>query len=123
MEIRKINKYKNIDDYIGSFPHNIKVKLQKLREIIKQAAPEAEEVISYNMPAFKQKGILAYFAAYAGHIGFYPTSSGIAAFKDELKKYETSKGTIRFPHDKDIPGKLVTKIVKFKVKEILAKKR
>jgi len=88
---------------------------------IKKSAPQAEETISYQMPAFKLNGNLVYFAAFKDHIGFFPTSSGVAAFKKELSKYATSKGTIRFPLGKPIPFDLVRKIVKFRVKENLDK--
>ncbi len=110
-------QYKNIDEYISGFPKNVQAILEKLRRVIKEAAPEAKEAISYGMPAYKLNGNLVYFAAYKTHIGFYPTSSGISAFKKELSPYDTSKGTIRFPIDKPIPFKLVEKIVKFRVNE------
>jgi uncharacterized protein YdhG (YjbR/CyaY superfamily) len=89
--------------------------------VIKAAAPEAEEKISYQMPAFAQNGILVYFAAHKNHIGFYPTSSGIEKFKDELSAYENSKGAIRFPIDEPIPYELVKKIVAFRLQENLNK--
>jgi len=116
-------QYKNIDEYISTFPKDIQDILEKLREFIREAAPEAQEAISYSMPAFKQNGILVYFAAFKDHIGFFPTASGVAAFKTELTAYDTSKGTIRFPLDKPIPFKLVAKIVKFRVQENLGKKK
>ena len=112
---------KSIDEYIAGFPEGIRAILQKLRKVIKEAAPEARETISYGMPAFKQNGILVYFAAQKNHIGFYPTASGVSAFKKELSEYDTSKGTVRFPLDKPIPYKLIEKIVKFRVKENLSK--
>jgi len=87
-----------------------------LRKTIKTAAPAAEEVISYNMPAIKQNGILVYYAAYKAHIGFYPTPSAIEAFKKELSKYESSKGAVRFPLDQPLPLSLITRIVKFRIK-------
>jgi uncharacterized protein YdhG (YjbR/CyaY superfamily) len=111
----------NIDRYIAGFPTETRELLERLRICIQKAAPDAEEVISYGMPAFRLKGILVYFAAYSKHIGFYPTSSGIATFKKELSIYKGSKGTVQFPLDKPLPLKLITKIVKFRVKEIRAK--
>src|SRR5882672_7609074 len=96
-------KFETVDEYISTFPASTKKILKDLRKTIKQAAPDAEELISYNMPAFKQEGVLVYYAGYKGHIGFYPVSSGIAAFKKELSGYELSKGTVRFPLDKPIP--------------------
>jgi uncharacterized protein YdhG (YjbR/CyaY superfamily) len=115
MEPKKV--FKTIDEYVATFPPNVQSLLQQLRQEIKEAAPEAEEVISYQMPAFKLDGILVWFAAFKNHIGFYPKTSAIEAFKDELAGYELSKGTIRFPLDRPIPFELVKKIVKFRVKE------
>ena len=114
-------QYKNIDEYIAGFPKEIQDILQNLRKVIQESAPEAQEVISYSMPAFKQNGILVYFAAFKDHIGFFPTSSGVSAFKKDLEPYATSKGTIRFPLDKPIPFALVEKIVKYRVQENLKK--
>ena len=114
-------KFKTVDEYLSVFPQKTKAKLQAFRKTIKKAAPGAEELISYNMPAFKLQGALVYYAAYKGHIGFYPTSSGIKAFKKDLSAYEGSKGTVRFPIDKPIPLNLVSKIVKYRVKENLKK--
>ena len=116
-------QFKTIDEYIAAFPENIQDILQKLRQVIKQAAPDTQEVISYGMPAFKLNGILVYFAAFKNHIGFFPTASGVTAFREDLSAYETSKGTIRFPLDKPIPFTLVEKIVKFRVQENLNKKK
>ena len=106
----------NIDSYIAGFPGHTGKLLAQLREIIRQAAPDAVEVMSYQMPAFKQKGILVYFAAYKHHIGFYPTASGIEAFKSELSSYKWSKGTIQFPLHPELPVELITEIVKFRLR-------
>ena len=114
---------KTVDEYLEPFPAGIRSTLEKLRQTIKAAAPKAEEVISYMMPAYKQNGALVYFGGYKTHIGFYPTSVGIEAFKKELSAYEGSKGTIRFPLDKPLPVGLISKIVKFRVKENEAKKK
>lgn len=114
--------FKTTDEYIATFPASTQDILQKLREVIKEAAPQAEEVISYQMPAFKQNGILVWFAAFKNHIGFFPTASGIEAFKEKLTKYQTSKGTIRFPIDEPIPFELVKEIVRFRIKQNLNKK-
>jgi uncharacterized protein YdhG (YjbR/CyaY superfamily) len=108
---------KTIDDYILQFPPEIQEILKNIRKVIKEAAPGAEEVISYQMPAFKLQGILVYFAAFKKHIGFYPTSSGIDAFKDELSKFKGGKGSVQFPLDKPIPYELISRIVKFRVNE------
>lgn len=110
-------KHENIDEYISCFPEQIRTRLNEMRAAINKAAPKAQEVISYNMPAFKQNGVLVYFAANKNHIGFYPTASPIRVFKDELTKYETSKGAIQFPNDKPIPVTLVKKIVKYRTAE------
>ena len=110
-----MEKIATIDDYISGFPEHTAKLLVQIREIIRHAAPEAEEVISYQMPAFKQKGILVYYAAYKNHIGFYPTASGVEAFRDELAPYKWSKGTIQFPFDKPLPVELITRIVEFRV--------
>lgn len=110
-------KYKSIDEYIKSFPANVQVILIKLRQTIREAAPNAEETISYQMPAFKLNGILVWFAVHKNHIGFYPKPSAIAAFKDELAPYKSSKGAAQFPLDKPIPYDLVNRIVIFRVKE------
>lgn len=107
-------KPENIDQYIAGFPAETQKLLQKVRETIHQAAPEAKEVISYGMPAFKQYTVLVYFAAYAKHIGFYPTSSGIENFKDEFTDYKWSKGAVQFPLDKPLPLDLIIRITKFK---------
>jgi len=118
MESRKAG-FRSIDEYIAAFPDDIQKTLRGLRATIKAAAPDAEERISYQIPTFSLKGNLVHFAAYKSHIGFYPTSSGIRAFKRELAAYELSKGTVRFPIDKPLPLKLISKIVKYRVAENL----
>jgi uncharacterized protein YdhG (YjbR/CyaY superfamily) len=114
--------FRTIDEYIASLPKEQQEVLQALRQAIREAAPEAEEAISYQMPAFKQKGVLVWFAAFKKHIGFYPKTSAIEVFKKELSGYEVSKGTIRFPLDQPVPFDLVKKIVTYRVKENLRKK-
>ncbi len=114
-------KFKTVDEYMSSLPKSSREILEHLRKAIKQAAPKAEEMISYNMPAFKFHGVLVYFAAYKTHIGFYPTASPIPIFKKELEKYELAKGTVRFPLDKPLPLALIKKIVKFKMSENIVK--
>ena len=106
-----------IDEYIAGFPKDVQKALQEVRETIHKAAPKAEETISYAMPAFKQNGNLVYFAAWKEHIGFYATPTGNSEFKKDLAGYKTSKGAIQFPLDKPMPVQLITKIVKFRVKE------
>ena len=115
-------KFKTVDEYISLQPKNIKTLLQQIRKTIKEAAPDAEELISYNMPGYKLKGMLVYFAAWKEHIGFYGASSTLVEkFKKELSAYEISKGTIKFPFDKPLPLTLITKIVKYRAKENLEK--
>jgi uncharacterized protein YdhG (YjbR/CyaY superfamily) len=111
-------KYTTVDEYHKQFSGVVRIALDDLRTTIKKAAPHAAEVISYNMPAFRQGSVLVYYAANKEHIGFYPTSSPIVVFKDELKNYKTSKGAIQFPLDKPIPKTLVKKIVKFRLNEV-----
>lgn len=123
MEKNLYQQYKNIDDYISRAPEDVRPKLEQLRQIIKKAAPGAEEAISYSMPAFKLNGVLVYFAAFKDHIGFFPTGAGVSHFKKELEAYSTSKGTVRLPLDKPIPITLIEKIVKFRVKENQDKKK
>jgi uncharacterized protein YdhG (YjbR/CyaY superfamily) len=110
---------KDIDEYIAGFPEDIQELLQKMRATIKKAAPDAEETISYRMPTFTLKGNLVHFAAFKNHIGFYPAASGIEKFKEELSAYEGAKGSVQFPLGKPIPFSLITRIVKFRVKENL----
>lgn len=107
----------NIDEYMINFPESTLLMMEQLRETIHKAAPEAEEVISYSMPAFKWNGILVYFAGYKNHIGFYPGSGAIKTYEKELTKFKTSKGAIQFPLDKPLPLGLVTKIVKLRIKQ------
>jgi uncharacterized protein YdhG (YjbR/CyaY superfamily) len=112
---------KTVDEYLKPFSPVVRNVLEKLRQTIKAAAPEAEELISYQMPGYKYLGMLVYFAAWKTHIGFYPAGT-LEAFKNELSGYERSKGTIKFPLDKPIPFGLISKIVKFRMKENEAKK-
>lgn len=114
-------KPSNIDEYIGAFPNDVQEILEKVRATIQKAAPEAKEKISYSMPAFEQNGILVYFAAFKNHIGLYALPSGHEAFKDELSKYKSGKGSVQFPLDQPMPFDLITKIVKFRVQENLEK--
>jgi uncharacterized protein YdhG (YjbR/CyaY superfamily) len=111
----------SIDEYIAGFPEEIQEKLQKVRQTVRQAAPEAKETIKYRMPTFELKGNLVHFAAYKQHIGFYPAPSGIENFQEELATYKSSKGAIQFPLEKPIPYGLIAEIVRFRVKENLQK--
>jgi len=113
----KTFKISDIDMYIAAFPKGTQDLLMQLRTTIKKAAPQAEEVLSYQMPAYKFHGILVYFAGHKHHIGFYPTSSGIEAFKQELSVYKGAKGSVQFPLDQPLPLRLISQIVKFRVIE------
>jgi uncharacterized protein YdhG (YjbR/CyaY superfamily) len=110
-----------IDDYIAQFPPGTQAILQSIRQAVREAAPGAAEKISYGMPAFYQNGVLVYFAACASHIGFYPTASGIEAFKEELADYKSSKGAVRFPIGRPMPLDLIQRIVRFRVNETMNK--
>ncbi|WP_317896841.1 iron chaperone [Aurantibacillus circumpalustris] len=112
---------KDVDTYISTFPKETQLLLETMRTVIRKAAPKAEEVISYKMPAYKLGTMLVFFAGYKSHIGFYPSGSGIEAFKKELSIYKSAKGSVQFPLNKPLPIGLITKIVKLRVKENLEK--
>lgn len=112
---------KNIDEYIAGFPQDVQEILEEIRATIRQAAPDAEETISYQMPTFRLKGNLVHFAAFKNHIGFYPTPTGTERFQKEISVYEGGKGSVRFPLDKPIPFDLISEIVTFRVRENLEK--
>ena len=111
----------SIDEYIRNFPENIQDLLQQVRKTIRTAAPEAEEAISYAIPTFRLNGNLVHFAAFKNHIGFYPAPTGLKEFEKELSPYAQGKGSAQFPLDQPLPIDLITKIVKYRVKENLAK--
>jgi len=114
---------KTIDEYIALFPIKTQKMLQQIRKSIQNAAPDAVEVISYKMPAFKQNKVLVYFAAYEKHIGFYPTGDGIEAFKAEFSDFKWSKGAVQFPLNEPLPLDLITRITKFKAEKDLEKEK
>ncbi|URC12440.1 iron chaperone [Flavobacterium sp. B183] len=114
-------KPENIDEYIGAFPNDVQEILERIRMTVQNAAPDAKEKISYSMPAFEQNGIVVYFAAFKNHIGLYALPSGHDAFKEELSKYKSGKGSVQFPLNQPMPYDLITEIVKFRVKENLEK--
>ena len=116
-------KFRTIDEYISTFPLEIQERLQTMRQTIHQAAPEATEKVSYQMPTFYLNGNLVHFAALKNHIGFYPTPSGISAFLDELKGYVNAKGSVQFPYDLPLPVDLITRIVQMRVQENIKKSR
>jgi uncharacterized protein YdhG (YjbR/CyaY superfamily) len=112
---------KTIDEYIAAFPLDVQDILQKIRATIRQAAPEAQEKISYQMPTFALNGNLVHFAAFKNHIGFYPIPSGIEAFKEDLSPYKQGKGSVQFPLDQPIPYDLIARITAFRARENLEK--
>jgi uncharacterized protein YdhG (YjbR/CyaY superfamily) len=114
--------YTTIDEYIALFSEPIQQQLARIREVIRENAPAATEAIKYGMPAFVLRGNMVYFAAFKNHISFFPTPSGINAFRDELATYPVSKGTIQFPLLGEIPYELIGRIVQFRVQEQMAKK-
>jgi uncharacterized protein YdhG (YjbR/CyaY superfamily) len=116
MEENKIT-FQSVDEYILQFPIEVQEILQNLRKVIKEAAPEAEEKISWQMPTFVLHGNLVHFAAHKNHIGFYPAPSGIDAFEDELSEYRGGKGTLKFPIKNPLPYEVISKIVKLRVSE------
>jgi len=110
-----------VDGYVRRFPPEVRKRLEELRSVIRACAPEAREKISYGIPTFDLEGNLVHFAGYAGHIGFYPGASGIENFREELAGYRTSKGTVQFPLDRKLPVALIRRIVKFRVRQNLAR--
>jgi uncharacterized protein YdhG (YjbR/CyaY superfamily) len=110
---------KDVDEYISNFPVEVQQLLEQVRQTIKLVAPQAEEVISYSMPAFKLNGILVWYAAYTKHIGFYPKTSAIEAFKKEISIYKSAKGSVQFPLDNPLPLNLISEMVKFRINENL----
>lgn len=111
-------KYQSVDEYISDFSEETVSILSNIRHLIKKTAPQATECISYNMPAFKMKKVLVYFAAFKNHIGFYALPSDNIAFQEELKNYKTGKGSIQFPLSQPIPYNLIKKIVEFRIQEL-----
>ena len=117
-----MEKPKNTDEYIATYTEDVQEILKRLRETIREAAPQAEEAFSYNIPTFKIRGKnLVHFGGNKKHIGFYPTPSGIEAFKDELSRYKSAKGSVQFPLNEPIPYELVGRIVRFRVEEMTGK--
>lgn len=114
-------KFKTVDEYLSALPPKTTGIVNKLRNTIKKAAPESEEIISYQMPAYKFHGILVWFSVHKEHIGFYPMADAIKVFKKELAEYEQSKGTIKFPLNIPLPLNLISKIVKYRMQENLEK--
>lgn len=108
-------KFTTVDEYHAGFSTEVQKILEHMRQLIVKAAPRATETISYNIPAFKINKVLVYYAAYKKHIGFYPTPAALAAFKEKLSKYKTSKGAVQFPIHEPLPAALIKAIVKYRV--------
>lgn len=122
--VTNINEMKNeIDNYIEACPLIAQDHLVTIRKVIASVVPEAQECISYKMPAFKQNGILVYFAANKSHLGFYPTGAGVAAFENQLTGFTFSKGAIQFPYDKPLPIELIREIVAYRQQVDAAKNK
>lgn len=119
----KLEAAKSIDEYISRFPPAVQAKLQRIRAVIREHAPEAQEKISYQMPTFYLNGNLVHFAAFKNHIGFYPTPSGVDEFKDDLARYKGAKGSVQFPLDQEPPYDLIARIVAFRVGENMSQTR
>lgn len=116
-------QFKTIDEYIGTFPQDVQHILNELRQTIRESAPEAQETINYQMPTLILHGNLVHFAAFQNHIGFYPTPTGIEAFKQELSRYKGAKGSVQFPLDEPLPLPLIRRIVEYRVKENIERKQ
>ena len=114
-------QFKTMDEYIDAFPKDVQRILKGLRQTIKEVAPEAQETINYQIPTFTLHGNLVHFAAFEHHIGFYPTPSGMEAFKKELSSYKGAKGSVQFPIDQPLPLSLIRRIVEYRVKENVAR--
>jgi uncharacterized protein YdhG (YjbR/CyaY superfamily) len=110
-------KFKDVEHYLENQPEEIRKRLDQVRKTIRKAAPQAEELISYNMPAYKQDGMLVYFAGFKNHYSLFAMPTTQQVFKEKLKKYKISKGTIQFKLEEEVPVKLITEIVKFRLKE------
>lgn len=111
------NTYTSIDEYIAQFPSDLQEILSKIRQVIQEAAPQATEKISYQMPTFVLYGNLVHFAVHKSHIGFYPAPTGIEAFQEELTQYKGAKGSVQFPLNQPMPYELISRIVKFRAAE------
>ncbi|OGS45289.1 MAG: hypothetical protein A2539_08690 [Elusimicrobia bacterium RIFOXYD2_FULL_34_15] len=116
-----MKKARSVEEYIKNLPIEVQNKLNQIRTSIRSVAPEANEGLKWGMPAFYGRRILVTFAGYKHHISFYPTPSAVKAFKKDLSKYKTAKGSIQFPLDKPLPLRLISRITKFRIKENLEK--
>ncbi len=121
--MKELNTANSVEEYIEGFPKEVQSRLNAVRKILKGAAPDAKESISYRMPYYELNGRLLYYAGFENHVGFYPLTSAMKAFKKELASYKQGKGSVQFPHDKPLPLTLIKKIVTFRVKENRGKKK
>jgi len=121
MKQRSAAEPTTVDGYIAAFPPEVQRILQRVRQVVREAAPEAREVISYRMPALRQGGVLVYFAAFKRHIGLYPPVRGDAALEEAIAPYAGEKGNLRFPFDEPIPYDLIARIAALRLKQVLAK--
>ena len=112
-----MQKPNNADEYIAAYPADVQKRLQQIRQVIKKAVPQAQEVISYGMPAYKLNSVLVYFAGWDKHIGFYPGAGAIAHFKDNLSVFKGAKGSVQFPLNEPLPVDIINRIVAYRVKE------
>ncbi len=112
--------YNDVNEYIGSFPEEIRTQLNIIRDAIKKSAPSANEIISYQMPAYRTSKVLVWFAAFKNHIGFYPTAEAVKKFSRELSAYETSKGAIKFPLGEKMPAGLISRITRYRLNRVSA---
>lgn len=119
----QMKQFGSIDSYIQNYPAEVQPILEKLRQVIKKVAPEAQEAMSYGIPTFKLNGNLVHFGAYKNHIGFYPGSEAIQVFAKDLEEYTLSKGTVQFPLNEPLPFSVIEKMVSFRVAANLAKKK
>jgi uncharacterized protein YdhG (YjbR/CyaY superfamily) len=116
-----MSTFHSVDEYIATFPVEVQERLSLMRKTILEIAPEAEEGIAYQMPAYKYHGVLCYFSGYKNHIGFYALPTSHAEFSLELSKYKVGKGSVQFPHSQELPLHLVEKMLKFRMKENVVK--
>ena len=114
---------KNIDEYIAAFPPEVQERLKAIRQVIHEAAPQATEKISYQMPTFYLNGNLVHFAAFKSHIGFYPAPTGVEAFREEISQYKWSKGAVQFPLDQPVPYDLIRRMTEYRVAENMKLKK
>jgi uncharacterized protein YdhG (YjbR/CyaY superfamily) len=117
-----MKRFDSPKEYIAAQPATQRALLKKLRAIILEEVPGAEEIMSYNMPAFRANGLIAWYASYSNHIGFYPKASVIKAFETQLEKFQWSKGTVRLPLDKKLPESLIRKMIRYRLQEMKAKR-